>query len=99
MPAQRTCQRVLVLLGELLDGGGLFEHALGLGDDLRAQRRDGNLGAAAFKQDHAQFIFQFLDGDRQRRLGDVTGLGRMSEVLRPGHGNNVFQFGQCHKYI
>jgi hypothetical protein len=63
--AQRAGQRVLVLLGQFLDGGGLLEHALGLGDDLRAQRRDGDFGAAAFEQDHAQLVFELLDGDRE----------------------------------
>ena len=60
--AQGAGQRVLVLLGEFLDGGRLFQHAFGLRDDLRAQGRDGDFRAAPFEQDHAQFVFEFLDG-------------------------------------
>lgn len=97
--AQRAGERVLVLLGQFLDGGGLLQHALGLGHDLRAQRRDGNLGAAPFKQYDTQLVFELLDGNRERRLGHVTGFGGVSEVFRSRNSDDVFQFGQCHECI
>ena len=94
--AQRAGQRVLVLLGQFLDRGGLLQHALGLGDDLRAQRRHRDFRAAAFEQHHAKLVFELLDRDRQGRLGNVASLGGMAEMFRTRDGNDVFQFGQGH---
>jgi hypothetical protein len=94
--AQGTGQRVLVLLGQFLDGGGLLEHAFGLRHDLGAQRRDRDFRAAALEQDHAQFVFELLDGDRQGRLGHKTGFGGVAKMSGARNGDDVFQLGECH---
>ena len=93
---QRPGQRILVLLGQFLDGGRLLEHPFGLGNDLRAERRDRHFGAAAFEQHDAEFVFEFLDGHRQGRLGNVARLGGMAEMSRTRDGNDIFQFSEGH---
>ena len=92
-------QRVFILFGDFLDDGGLFQYPFGLSDDLAAQRRHGNFRPAAFEQRYAQFIFEFFDGDRQRRLGDEAGLGRMAKMFMSRDGDDIFKFGQSHKVI
>ncbi len=96
---QGAGQRVLVLLGQFLDGGRLFQHAFGLGHDLGPQRGDGDFRAAPFKQYDTQLVFELLDCYRERWLGDVARLGRVAEVFRSCNSNDIFQFGQCHKPI
>jgi hypothetical protein len=87
--AQRARQRILALLGDLLDRRGLLQHPLGLLDDLRADRCDAHLGAAALEELDAEFVLQLLDRDRKRRLAHEAGLRRPSEVAFTGNCNNV----------
>mmetsp|Transcript_53129 Transcript_53129/g.124294 ORF Transcript_53129/g.124294 Transcript_53129/m.124294 type:complete len:240 (-) Transcript_53129:1084-1803(-) len=94
--AQRTGQRVLAALGDLLDRAGLVEHGLGLAHDLLAQRCHGDLAAAALEDLQVQLLFELLDRDRQGRLGHEAGLGRAAEMALAGHGDDVAQLGQGH---
>jgi hypothetical protein len=74
--AQRAGQRVLAALGDLLDGGGLLQHALRLRTISLAQRRDGHFVGAALEELDLQLVLELLDGHRQRRLRHEAGLGR-----------------------
>ncbi len=66
--AQRAAQGVLAAFGDFLDGLRLFQHGLGLANDLFAQRRDADFGAATLEQLHVQLVFQLLDGHGQGGL-------------------------------
>ena len=90
--SQRTRQLVLAFGGHLPDEAGLFQHALGLLDDLLAQRRDLYGGLGAFEQRDAQLFFQLLHGDRQRGLRHVAALGGASEVALLGQGYDITEF-------
>ncbi len=93
---QRPAQRVLAALGDLLDLGRLLQHALRLAHDLLAQRRHRHLAAGALEQLQFQLVLQLLHRHRQRRLRDEAGLGCLAKVFFPGHGDDVFEFGQGH---
>ena len=93
---QRAYERILVLLGDVLDIGSLFQNMLGLRHDLSADRRNGHLGAAALEDGYTQFVFQFFDGDRERGLSDETSFSGTAKVFFTCDGNDVFQFCQCH---
>ena len=97
--AQRPMTRVLAFLGNLADGGGLFQHALGLLDDALAHGGDAHLHIPALEELHFQLVFQLLDGHRQGGLAHEAGLGRPAEVSLAGHGHDVFQFSQSHRRI
>ncbi|MNR44836.1 hypothetical protein D3C85_1636230 [compost metagenome] len=51
---------------------------------------------AALENQHAKFIFQLLDPDRQGWLADVATFGGMAEVLFLGEGDDVAQFCEGH---
>ncbi len=57
-------QWIAVLLGNFLDGGGLFQHFFGLRHDLRAERCDRKIGVATFENRHAKFVFELFDSHR-----------------------------------
>ena len=94
--AQGAGQRVVPLPRDLFDAGAFFKHFLGLRDDALADRRHADLGAAAFEQRHAQFVFQLAYRDGQRRLADETGLGRPAEMPFARDGDDVLEFGESH---
>jgi hypothetical protein len=48
---------------------------------------------------NAEFLFQFFDGDAERRLADEAGPGSAPEVMLACHGDNVAQFGQGHSGV
>ncbi|MNN50204.1 hypothetical protein D3C81_1647780 [compost metagenome] len=94
--AQRPGQRVLALLGDLADGHGLLEHALGLRHDLFADVGHRHLGGAALEDLHVEFVFQLLDRDRQRRLRHEAGFGGPAEMALARHGDDVLEFSERH---
>jgi hypothetical protein len=93
---QRADQRVLALLGDLLDREGLLEHALRLRDDLVADRRHAHFARAALEDLHVELVFQLLDRHRQRRLAHEARFGRAAEMPLARHRDDVLQFGQGH---
>jgi hypothetical protein len=93
---ERADQRIFILFRDFLDGGGLFQHAFCLRDDLCAQRGHRNFAATAFEQGHAQLIFEFFDGDGKGGLRYEACFCCMAEMLFTGDGNYIFEFGKRH---
>ena len=65
---QRARERIAPLRGDLAQRRGLVEHPLGLLDDLQADRRHRDLGAAAFEERDTEIVLELANGHRQRRL-------------------------------
>ena len=89
---QRADQLVLAFGGHLPDQRGLLQHAVCLLDDPLAQRGHLNGGFGAFEQGDAEFVLEFLDGHRQRRLGNEAAFGGAAEVALLGQGYDVAEF-------
>ena len=94
---QRPGQRVFAALGDFLDRRRLLDDALRLLDNGFADGRDADFIAAALEQPHIQFVFELLDGDRQRGLADETGLGGPTEMSLAGDGDDIAKFCQGHR--
>ncbi len=90
--AQRARQLVAAGGGQLLDHAALLQHALGLLDDLLAQRGDLDGGFRALEQRHAELLLELLDGHRQGRLGDEAALGGATKVALLGQCHDVAEF-------
>ena len=67
-------------------------HAVCLLDDPLAQRGHLNGGFGAFEQGDAELVLEFLDGHRQRRLGNEAAFGGAAEVALLGQGYDVAEF-------
>ena len=65
-------------------------------DDFAAHRRQHHLARRAFDQRHAEFVFQFPDLRRQRRLADEAGVRGLAEMAVVGERDEVFQVAQVH---
>ncbi len=89
---QGAAQLVLAGVGDILDGGGLLQHQIGLGDDLLPQRCGLDPGLGPLEQGNPQFFLQFLDRDAEGRLTDKTALGRATEMLFLSEGYDIAQF-------
>ncbi len=94
--AQRPRQRVLALLRDILDDGGLFQRALRLGDDALAHGRERDLRHAALEQHHPQLLFQLADRHAQRGLADEAGLRGAAKMTLTRHRHDVTQSGEGH---
>ena len=64
-------------LGELL---GFAQHAHRLVGDLLAERGKAHHPTRALDQGHAEQGLELAQARRQRRLGDVAGVGRFAEM-------------------
>ena len=78
---QASQQLVLFRGGDILDGRDLMEYAAGHRDNALTQGGDPHTVLAALKQRDVQLLLQFLDGNTQSRLTDVTALSGTSKVL------------------
>jgi hypothetical protein len=52
--------------------------------------------AAALKQRHVEFFFEFFDSDAERGLADVTAIRRLAEMAGLVQSDDVAQFGKRH---
>lgn len=86
---QRCGQLVLAGLGQFADALGLFQDFLRLGHNAFADRGQAHGALAALENQHTEFILEFFHTHRQRRLADMATLGRVTEVLLLGEGNDV----------
>ena len=50
----------------------------------------------AFKQDHAQLLFELFYGHAQGRLAHEAAAGGAAKVQLRGHGHDITKFGQGH---
>src|SRR5690606_23846825 len=87
---------VLALGRDLADRVRLFEHPLRLLDDLHADRGHRDFGAAALEELDPELFLELLDGHRQRRLADETGLRGAAEVALARDRYDVLELCQRH---
>jgi hypothetical protein len=59
-------------------------------------RRQRHVMARPFQQRAAQFIFQRLDLDAERRLADMQPAGGLAEAQRLGHGHEIAKLAKVH---
>src|SRR5690606_12133676 len=93
---QGTGEWVLALGRDLADRVRLFEHPLRLLDDLHADRGHRDFGAAALEELDPELFLELLDGHRQRRLADETGLRGAAEVALARDRYDVLELCQRH---
>ena len=67
--------------------------------DLGPHGRHRDATICALKHFHAETIFQFLDLSAQRRLRDITTLGRMPKVAFFSDGNDILKIPEVHVRI
>ncbi|BAN68700.1 hypothetical protein EBS_0751 [endosymbiont of unidentified scaly snail isolate Monju] len=87
---------VAPLQGDLAKAGDLLEHPLGLADDLLTDGSDTDVTLAPLEQAHAQLFLEFAHRHAERRLADVTSLGRSSKVTFASHGDDVTELIERH---
>ena len=66
--------------------------------DVAPGRREHDLPRGAFDQLHAEFVLEFFQLRRQRRLADMAGFGRAAEMPLVGEGDQVAQVAEVHGY-
>ena len=76
----------------------LLQHPLGVDPQQVARGREGHFAFRALKEPFAQLVFQLHDLLAERRLGDMTLLGRAAEIFRAGDGEEVAQLMQLHSW-
>jgi len=94
--AQGGCELVLALCGEGADAFRLLQYALRLFRDGAADGSEGDLALAALEDFQPEFLFQFLDRQRQRGLADEGFFRRAAKVAFLRDGDDEAQFVQGH---
>ena len=95
--AQRADQARMQSFAGLLERLGVGYQAPGALQHLLAKRRERDATAQPVEQATAQLVFQRLDAARERRLGQVHGLGRLHESAAFGQHHEVPQLHQGHR--
>ena len=80
---------VALARGHLREQVGLFQHALGLGDNGLGLGGDDHFAGASLEQGHAQLFFQLFNSRTEGRLADVAGLGGVAKVAFTGQGDQI----------
>jgi hypothetical protein len=75
-----------------------LQHPLGVDAQQVARGREGHFAFRALKEPFAQLVFQLHDLLAERRLGDMTLLGRAAEIFRAGDGEEVAQLMELHSW-
>ena len=95
--AQHALERVAALARHRLHALGLLQRAARLRHDLLAGLGEEHAALAALEQRDAEFLLEVLHGGGQARLADEAALGGLAEMARFGDGDDVPEFGQCHR--
>jgi len=93
---QRALQLILAGGRDVLHAGSLFEHPLGLGEDLATDVGDDDLAARALEERDTEFVLEMTDRGAQARLADETGRRGAAEMPFPRDRDRVAQFLQGH---
>ena len=95
--AQDALERVAPLARDRLHALGLLQRAARLRHDLLARLGEEHAALAALEQLDAQLLLEVLHGCGQTRLRDEAALRGLAEMARFGDGDDVPEFGQCHR--
>ena len=87
--AKWTGQRAFMSCGQRMNCVDLFKNLARVVGDLQSNGCDPNRAVGAFKQCHTQFLLEFLDLSRQRRLTDKTAFCRLAEMEGVAKRNQV----------
>ena len=77
----------------------LAEHAVDVEQELLPGLSQVRRAAVAFEQGAAEFLLQFLDGARKRRLRDSHLFCRLREVTALSHRLEVLELCQFHSIL
>ena len=94
---QWTGQRIDPGPGGLLDQVRRGEQPLGMADDLFARRRDPDGSLGAFEERDPQVVFELADLTAERRLTDMAGFCRATEVAQLGYCHGVSEIADVHQ--
>ena len=94
--AHGTGKRILALVRDFCNSVSFLNHFSCLIDDEAADRRDGDVVRAAFKNRNAELFLELLHGDGKRRLAHKAAFCGTAEVPFPGNCNDVLEFGKSH---
>ena len=93
---QHAGERAVAMAHQFRDLVGFLEDAAGVGDDARADRRQGHRAGGALDQRHAKGFLELPQLAAERRLGDAAALRGAAEVPEVGDRDQIAQFGQGH---
>jgi hypothetical protein len=95
--AQDALERVAALARDRFHALSLLQGAPCLRHDLLAGLGEEHAALAALEERHAQLLLEVLHGCGQTRLRDEAARRGLAEMARLGDGDDVLEFGQCHR--